>query len=444
MVVQMPMSETFDVAIVGGGFCGLTAAFELSSQGKKVIVLEKEAQTGGLASCFKIGEQSIERYYHHFFRSDKYVFELARKLDNHCELFSKEVKTGTYISGKCYRLSRPLDLLRFKPLSLRERVLFGINTLRAQHIKDWHKLEGKTAHEWLKGLYGARAYELMWEPLLAGKFGKYYQEVSAVWFWNKIILRGGSRNQKGNEQLLYLPGSLQRILEELRQSIQEHKGTVLENSEALSVQHENGIFKINPNGTNITARSVILTTPLTVTADIMETLPCSEYIRQLRAIRYLGNLCVVVVLDRSLSDIYWMNINRKSLNFVGVIEHTNFIPAGLYGNRHIVYLTSYLDTESDLYRLGDRDTLETATKTLGELFPGFARSWIQESYIFRSRFSQHIVECNYSGKIPSQKSPIAGLYVASMAQIYPEDRGVNYAVKQGMDVSCEVLNFLKE
>lgn len=441
----MPLSKTdFDVAIIGGGFCGLTAAFELSCKGKKVIVLEKEGQTGGLASCFKIGNRFIEKYYHHFFRHDKYVFELVRNLDKHCELFSKEVKTGTYISGKCYQLSKPLDLLRFTPLTFRERILFGINTLRAQRIKDWKILESKTAHEWLKSLYGPKAYQLIWEPLLIGKFGKYCQEISAVWFWNKITLRGGSRNSKGNEELLYLPGSLQHILDLLEQRIESTGSLVVKQSEVSRVQHENDIFKTFSNETNVTTRSVILTTPLTITADIMTSLPFPEYIKKLRAIKYLGNLCVILVLDQSLSDIYWMNINQTSLDFVGVIEHTNFIPTSFYDNRHIVYLTSYLDARSYLYQLSESEIIQMATKNLAVLFPGFNRSSIQNSYVFRSPFAQHIVDRNYSQKIPSQKSRIKGLYIASMAQIYPEDRGVNYAIKQGIDVSCEVLNFLRE
>ena len=52
-------------------------------------------------------------------------------------------------------------------------------------------LESKTAEEWLIRLGGERVYRVVWQPLLEGKFGPFAADVSAVWFWNKLKLRGG-------------------------------------------------------------------------------------------------------------------------------------------------------------------------------------------------------------------------------------------------------------
>lgn len=432
-----------DVVIVGGGIGGLTAAFEMSRRGRRVILLEKEEQLGGLAGCLQVEGEWVEKYYHHFFRSDQFIFELIRKLGGTTQFLSKEVKTGIYLSGRCYPFSRPMDLLRFRPLSCRERIQFGLNTLRARGIRDWRVLETVTAHEWLQSTYGPTAYRLIWEPLLIGKFGSRYREVSAVWFWNKIILRGGSRNARGSEELLYYPGSLQRVLDLLRLRIESQNGVILCQSEVVAIERENDSFRVVTPAGRVFARSAILTTPLPITADIMKSLPCDEYLRQIRSIRYQGNVCVLLVLDRPLSDIYWMNINEESLPFVGLIEHTNFLSPSLYRDRHLVYLTRYLDRHSDLYNASKPDVLETAVRTLTALFPAFHRCQIQDVHVFRSPFSQHVADCNYSRKIPPCNGSVPGLFVASMAQIYPEDRGANYAVRQGLDVSNRVDAYLR-
>jgi hypothetical protein len=46
---------------------------------------------------------------------------------------------------------------------------------------------------------------------LIGKFGELASEVSAVWFWNKLKLRGGSRGGTGNERLAHSKGGFSAL-----------------------------------------------------------------------------------------------------------------------------------------------------------------------------------------------------------------------------------------
>ncbi len=82
-------------------------------------------------------------------------------------------------------------------------------------------------------------------------------------------------------------------------------------------------------------------------------------------------------------------------------------------------------------RMSDEDLLEYTIPYLQEMFPAFHRNWILKYHIWKAHYSQPIVERRYSRLIPKKETPFQGLYIATMAQIYPEDRGTNYAVREG-------------
>ena len=118
----------------------------------------------------------------------------------------RPTRTGTYYAHDFFKLSTPLDLLRFSPLPFPDRLRLGLLALRARRVKEWRALEDRTAANWLREMGGERVYRVVWEPLLRGKFGDLAEEVAAVWFWNKLKLRGGSRGSGGGERLAYYRG----------------------------------------------------------------------------------------------------------------------------------------------------------------------------------------------------------------------------------------------
>ncbi|KAG0944365.1 hypothetical protein G6F31_014607 [Rhizopus arrhizus] len=137
---------------------------------------------------------------------------------------------------------------------------------------------------------------------------------------------------------------------------------------------------------------------------------------------------MVLSLDRSLSDTYWLNVNDPGFPYVGVIEHTNFEPPSSYGGRHIVYLSKYLPPHHPMYTMSDAELVEFSIPHLQKMFPEFDRSWIQDLHVWRADYAQPIAEKHYSKLIPGRCTPISNVFVTSMAQVYPEDRGTNYAV----------------
>jgi len=192
------------VGIIGGGFCGLAAAYELGRRGMRATVLEQDTEVGGLAGSFDVGGERLEKFYHHWFTNDRHVMELIEDLGAADQVLLRPTRTGVYYANRFHKLSTPLDLLRFSALPFADRIRLGLLTLRARRVRDWRALEQRSASEWLRELGGERVYRVVWEPLLRGKFGDVADEVSAVWIWNKLKLRGGSRGKGGAEQLAYL------------------------------------------------------------------------------------------------------------------------------------------------------------------------------------------------------------------------------------------------
>ena len=164
----------------------------------------------------------------------------------------------------------------------------------------------------------------------------------------------------------------------------------------------------------------------------------ADYIGQLEKIDYLSNVCLVLELDRSLSDTYWLNVNDPDFPFVAVIEHTNFESPKTYGDRHIVYLSRYLPHTDTMYTMSADEMLNHALPHIQRMFPEFQRDWLLAHHLWTARYSQPVVKKAYSTMIPPKRGPQDGLWLCSMAQVYPEDRGTNYAIRDGRALGRDI------
>ena len=425
--------------IIGAGFTGLTAALELARRGVAVTILEAEPEVGGLAGTFDVNGERLEKFYHHWFTNDRHVNELVHEMGEDDRIVYRPTRTGMYFANHIFRLSSPIDVLRFTPLPLVDRVRLGILALRARGVENWRALEDETAEEWLIRLGGERVYRVVWQPLLEGKFGPFASQVSAVWFWNKLKLRGGSRGKSGAEMLAYYRGGFAALADRLAVEITVLGGEIRLCTPARGLVVEGGVVRaVETDAGAIDADAVIATPALPIIADLVAPHAPEDWVARLRAIDYLANVCVVLELDRSLSDTYWLNVNDPGFPFVGVIEHTNFEPASTYGGRHIVYLSKYLPASAELYGMADDAVLDYCIPHLQRMFPAFDRRWVMNHHVWHARYAQPIVGKHYSRLIPDTETPIAGLYLSTMAQVYPEDRGTNYAIRDGRRVGRDV------
>ena len=424
------------VVVIGGGFCGLAAAYELGRRGIRATLLERDDAIGGLAGSFTAGGARLEKFYHHWYTHDGHVRRLIEELGCSDRVLVRPSRTGVYYADRLFKFSTPADLLRFRPLPFHDRLRLGLLLVRARRRRDWRPLEQRTAADWLRSVGGERVYRVVWEPLLQGKFGDLAEEVSAAWLWNKLKLRGGSRRKAGPEQLLYYRGGFAALADAAAAAVRAHGGAVRTGAPATGLRVAGGRVTgvVTPHAT-IAADGVIATPALPIVADLIAPHAPGDYVRRLRRIRYLANVCVVLELDRSLSDYYWMNVNDPSFPFVGVIEHTNFEPASTYAGRHVVYLSRYLSADDEFYRMPERAAVAFTVEHLRRMFPDLTGDRILAAHVWRARYAQPVVVRGYSRLIPATRTPLANLLLATMAQIYPEDRGTNQAIRQGRDAA---------
>ena len=420
------------VVVIGAGFAGLSAAWELVQRGLRVTVCEADDEVGGLAGSFPVGETRLEKFYHHWFTSDTHVLDLVRELGREDQVLHRATRTGMYFAHQFFRLSTPADVLRFTPLSLAGRLRLGLLALRARRVREWEELEDLTAEEWLIRLGGREVYDVVWRPLLKGKFGQYADEISAVWFWNKLKLRGGSRGRGGEEVLAYYKGGFAALASQLANEICARGGMIRLESPVTALRVKDGrTTGVETELAPIAADAVLATPALPIVADLVEPHTSPEYVSSLRRIQYLANICIVLELDRSLSDTYWLNVNDPGFPFVGVIEHTNFEPPETYQGRRLVYLSRYLPETEELYSMADEEVVRYCLDHLQRMFPALTPDWILGAHVWRARYAQPIVVRRYSKLIPPVETPLPGLFLSSMAQVYPEDRGTNYAIREG-------------
>jgi protoporphyrinogen oxidase len=428
------------VAIVGGGYAGLGVAYQLGKRGVATTIFESEETVGGLAASFDVGGTQLERFYHHWFNSDTTVLRLVRELGLQDCLVRRNSNTGTYCDGRIYRLSGPLDVLRFSPLSLRNRFRLGKLALAAKNTRNWRELESITAEEWLVELGGRRVYDVVWRPLLQGKFGDHAGEIAAVWIWNKLRLRGGSRGKRQREELLYMKGGFARLTRALAERVSAMGCDIRTSTPVRQVKTRAGRVTglVLGDGTEIVCDTAVVTTAPEPTLNMLEG-PPPELAERLRAIPYLASQCVILELDRSLSQTYWLNVNDTQSPFVGVIEHTNFEPADAYGGHHIVYLSKYLPKSHRHFWMGEQPLTAEYADYLPRIFPEFRSEWVLRSHVWRAPYAQPVVLRGYRELVPPRRTEIDGLWLCNMAQVYPEDRGTNYALQHGFECAHEIV-----
>lgn len=429
------------VVIIGGGFSGLAAAYHLLGSGAKITILEEQPDLGGLAGCFEVSPGvTLEKFYHHWFTSDTDILGLVNELGLDSALQYNKTNTGLYHANSVFRLASPIDLLKFTALPFFDRIRTGFMALTARRIRDWHSLEDLSAEEWIISLAGRRSYEVIWQPLLKGKFGVEAENVSAVWFWNKLKLRGSSRGKGGSESLVYLHGGFSALLKALRKRL-EDAGVEIRTSTAvneITINNGRADGVITSTG-RLEADAVLATVPLPVFIKLAPGLP-QAFKAAAAGIRFLGNICLIFRLRQSLSSTYWLNVADPSFPFVGVIEHTNMDSRSNYGGEHIAYVSKYLPTSDPLFALEKEALLDYSLPYLQRIFPEFSRDWIIDCALWRASYSQPVITRNYSEHVPPFQTPAGNLWLCTMAQIYPEDRGTNYAVKYGRLVAEEMKN----
>jgi len=425
------------IAIIGAGFGGMAAAFDLQRHGHEVTILESADYVGGLASGFKEPHWawSVEKFYHHWFQSDKYMLGLIRELGWQDKVYFPRPYTVLLHDGKWYPFDSIPKALLFPGLGFGlDKIRFGFVGLFLRLTNNWKALEGYTADEWMTRWAGRHVYEKMWKPLLIGKFGPYYQNVNMAWMWARLKAR--------STRLGTFEGGFQAFADMFAGRLREMEVDFRLRTAVNSIQPEASGRLIVDAGRKEAYDRVLVTTSPALLARLCPDLP-EDYLGGLLQLKSMGAVVMVLSLHRQLSEqgYYWFNLPKdEGYPFLALVEHTNFISPDKFGGDHIVYAGDYLEPGHKYFSLSDQQLLERFIPSFKRLNPQFEPEWIRKTWVFRTNYAQPVPLLNHSRNIPAIQTPIEGLYFASMSQVYPWDRGTNFAVEIGRRAARLILN----
>ncbi len=422
------------VGIIGAGFGGLAASYYLSKKGCEVLVFEAGDQPGGLAVGFKKKEWkwSIEKHYHHLFTNDYSILNLAQEIGY--PVVRIRPKTCSFVDGKIIQLDSVESLLRFPKLSFLEKLRMGAVLAFLKATPFWKPLERITAEEFIKRYMGEKAWKILWGPLFVGKFHEFSGKIPASWFWARI--------KKRTEFLVYPYGGFLAFAKAIEKSVKDYKGKFFYNTEVFSISlvRSSGKLVIKTPRGNFEFEKVICTLPTPLFLKITKGLS-KEYVKSIVGLKGLGSVNLLLSLSKKFLEdgTYWLNITDSHFPFIAVIEHTNFIDKRYYNTEHLVYVGNYLPHHHIFFRKEANELLSDFYPYLKKINPKFEKSWVGSAFVFKAFFTQPIIPLNYSKKIPRFETPIKGLYLCNIQQVYPWDRGTNYAVENAKKVSELVL-----
>lgn len=409
------------VAILGGGFTGLSAGLRLQQKGYQVTIFEKESRLGGLAAGFSNPHWlwPLEKNYHHLFTNDKSILDLANELEQ--KIIIKRPLTDIFINDKIMPFDSIKGLLTFTPLTIFDRLRVGLIILYFKLIKYHQELDRITALEWVKRLTGEEATRLIWDPLFSGKFGFYKNRIALTWLW--------ARFKKRTPMLAYPEGSFQAFTDRLAKEIVKLGGKILKNKSITSIS-AGGNVSVKTAGKTFCFDKAVVTLPSPIFAKITSGLP-KAYVRKICSIPHFNTLIIILVLKKPfMQSSYWLNITAKNFPFLVLAEHTNFMDPKYYGNQHIVYIANYLANNHPYLKMSTKKLLKVFDPFLKKINPAY-KSSIIASYKFIDYYAQPIVLTNFQKLIPKFKTPLKNIYLANLDMVYPWDRGINYAIEMG-------------
>jgi len=412
------------VGVLGGGALGLAAAVRLAQAGRRVTVIEREPQLGGLAAGFRVGPSALEKFYHHIFTTDTTIVDFIRELGLGDRLLWGRPNTSSLANGRIVSLGSIPDLLRLPLLAPAERARFlaGMAILKA--IPNESIFRGQTAADWMPRLMGRHAYAVMWEPVLRGKFGARANQIAMSWLWSRVHER--------SLRLGYVRGGFQQLYDAFGARIAGLGGTILTGTAASALRRtDTGLEVQTQSGEVHYFDQVLVTLPTRLFTQLAAGLP-SDYLARYQGPEHYGAHVLILGLDRPLvPGVYWLNINDRHLPFLALVEHTNFLPPADYGGLHLVYLGNYLPMDDPRFRQAEDEVLASYTAALQSIRPDFDRQWVREHWLFRAPYAQPIVTTDYLSQLPPHTTPLPGVFLANMAHVYPQDRGQNYSLHLG-------------
>lgn len=423
------------IVILGGGLTGLTASYYLAKKNYQITVVEKLPFLGGLAAGFKREDWDwyLDYAYHHLFANDQEIISFIKEIGFNKVFFLNPVTGSIFDNLKIYPMDNPIDFIKLPFLSLFEKIRSGLVIFFLKISLFLSLFEKKTSEEFIKKTMGNKVWDRLWEKLFRKKFGKYAENILASFFWARI--------KKRTKKLAYPEKGFQNLIDFLENKLKKLSVNILKNCQLTEVNKMKDKFVIsffNKKGKKVSQEFdlIISTLPTPVLIKLTKKIFPTNFSNNLKKLKYLNARTLILESKKPLLDkVYWLNVSTNRIPIMGIIEHTNFIDKKYFGGNHLIYLAWYVDEKDKFWKIKDEELLNIVLPYLKKINQNFSKKDIINFWSFKASYAQPIFDKEFVKYKPDFKTPLKNFYIANLDMTYPFDRGTNYAIKLGKEVS---------
>lgn len=404
------------MAIVGGGILGMTAAYRLAQAGVAVTLYEASDNLGGLVGSFDFRGRPVDRFYHVILPTDDRVIGLADELGLGDRFRFRPTEVGFYDDGRLFSMTSLREFLTFPLLAPHDRLRLAAFVARCQLPSGYERLDDVPLEQWLRRLCGRRALERLWRPLLDSKFDGRFDDLPATYLWARTRRMSKTRDAGGRELMGWLQGGYQTLIDALETRIRELGGEIHRSARVARIAPERGAMGVVRDG-RFRAFDWVLCTLAPAQARHVLAVELRRRLAGDRC-RYLGVICLLLRLSRSISPYYHLNITDRRVPFTTIVETTHVVDPEYVGGT-LLYASKYVDPQhEDLERPAERIEAEYL-EHVRRIFPALRHEHILGSVVQRARVVEPVHTLGGAKNLP-EMFPVPGLALASTVHVYPE------------------------
>jgi protoporphyrinogen oxidase len=435
------MNEQPHIAVVGAGILGTVLALRLAEAGAAVTVLERAPHAGGLAAAMDFGGHRVDRFYHVIVPSDERMIALSEELGIDHDLSFSPVGAGFFVDGQMYPFNGIGDFLRFPPLSAPARARLAWFVAQCQLRQDYEPLEETPLIDWLTRHCGRQVVERIWKPLLNSRFDSSYDELPATYLWARTNRMRSARKGGGSEMMGCLKGGHERLIDAVvakatRLGVEFRLGAGVE---SLAVDPAGTVTGVIVDGEE---EAYDLTIPTLQPPALAHLLPDSLHgVLDAYPQRYLGCVCLVLKVRKSMSPYYSINICDPT-PITTVVETSHVVGTEHTDGLRLLYLPKYCDPTAREFSEDNQSIYDRFTEMLGRLAPDFRHDDVVDWTVQRAKLVEPVHALGHKPRVAPIWPAVPGLALASASQIYPRLLNGESVVRMAERVAGEVTERL--
>ena len=399
----------YDVIIIGAGPAGLTAAYELMNSNKKILVLEKKMNVGGLAETKVFGNQRYDIGPHRFFTKNEEIYELFLKVLGEDAI---EVNRKTRILFNNSYFDYPLTPLNaLFGLGIFESIKIGFSYIFAR-IKS---LIGLTRinnfEDWIVDKFGRKLFNNFFKNYTEKVWGIDCSDIGSDWAAQRIkglsfytaikfaLFPNSKKRPKTLVDKFYYPKLGAGMLwEKFENTITNNGILVSKEKTVIGIKKSKKGFDvsyIDKDGKKLNeeTKNIFFSNPLLEFINILDSDIPNKVLNSAKSLEYRNHISVHVTVDKKLFDDNWIYIHSPNLEMARISDFSNFSEFMSSKNTYPITI-EYFCFENDLIWNNDNNLIiDFALKELKSIFGNEFN--IVHSAVSRSAKAYPVIKTGY-------------------------------------------------